>query len=1031
MEQTEQEYEGLRSIKFVRKFMDTKVYKDLVAFYNRPNVKFVLFLYLIGFCIFAYTLAYNYFTIPVSGDFTIQQIPFYYNGYDDWWYYFKTGEFVFWDENTNLGANNIGANTFYYLWNIFYLPVLLVPRAFVPQAQALMIITKFVLAGVAMKKLLSAFNITLETKELVSIAYAFSGWAFFYLWFNHFLEIAVLFPLFIYGIELVVQKRKPTFLILMIFLSAMTNYFFLIMFCFCGVIYAAFRYFQLFKGYSNKERRDVILLGISSFSIGLIMSLCVLFPAFSVVINSSRVTGSTSSPTYSTILVESINGIVNSLKVGDYSLVMNNIKGFFDNLLFFDTSNTKRTYLYPLVNFFFPTVSCYDSLLFNNNGYDNTLCSLFVYTPLMLMLIPSLLNSFKERKISHIVGFIGMLVLIFTPFAYYCFSGFTKVCYGRWQLFPVVVMMIYIAINYDKKNQMKKWYLDVSFVICFGMELLLFEVAKQMQGTTGVKDLVADSELIVYAQLIYVMILYIYMRWKLKDKQLISNLSFVVAIEAIVVGNILMQFQGTSAYGSLYGGVNSVNSEIKIIEKLKEQDSSFFRVYNGSSSRGSVNLGMVEGYNGMGTFHSVYNYEIDDFKLWSHFAYTGSRDSWSMGYHEKRINLDTFLNVKYYLFNKTDTNIPFGTTKILELDDKVIYRNDNYIPLGLSFNTMQSAESIRYSDGYDNASSIGSYYGRVVKNEYLYTTTAILSDEDAKEILESYPSLKYNYSLSYINNFDDLEMYYIYPSNIQVEQARWRSKEEGGTYIDNINVGTYTKEKVTGLKWNSKLIVSDLETPIASEASERGGAFITIKQRMGENLHIYLYDKDNKLICSDFHLKHNFDKNSDHKYERGFYVDRPVYKIEIVVKDTMNEAKFLYKPDVVIEYYDTYISNINKLKETQFINVVSSTNKYEFDSNNSEDMVSVLTIPYDLGWKLKAYDENGEREVKIYKGQGGFVSFVNEKGNIHYSLEYYTPMLDYGAIGFSIGTMMFALMYYSFNVIKEDKQFIEENLFLH
>ena len=120
MEQTEKEYEGIKSIKFVRKLMETKIYKDLVAFYNRPNVKFVLFLYLIGFCIFAYTLAYNYFTIPVSGDFTIQQIPFYYNGYDDWWHFFKTGEFVFWDENTNLGANNVGSNTFYYLWNIFY-----------------------------------------------------------------------------------------------------------------------------------------------------------------------------------------------------------------------------------------------------------------------------------------------------------------------------------------------------------------------------------------------------------------------------------------------------------------------------------------------------------------------------------------------------------------------------------------------------------------------------------------------------------------------------------------------------------------------------------------------------------------------------------------------------------------------------------------------------------------------------------------------------------------------------------------------
>ena len=61
---------------------------------------------------------------------------------------------------------------------------------------------------------------------------------------------------------------------------------------------------------------------------------------------------------------------------------------------------------------------------------------------------------------------------------------------------------------------------------------------------------------------------------------------------------------------------------------------------------------MVEGYRGLGTFHSMYNYELDEFAEWSRITYTTSSKSWrpwSMGVHEKRANLDTFLGVKYYI----------------------------------------------------------------------------------------------------------------------------------------------------------------------------------------------------------------------------------------------------------------------------------------------------------------------------------------------------------------------------------------------
>ena len=137
----------------------------------------------------------NMFTIPLGGDFVLQEIPFYYNGYDDYWSAITKGEFVFWDENTNLGVNNIGANSFYYLLDIFFLPTLLVPRAIVPQTQAFLMITKMVLAGYVMKRLLNdQFKVSEGTSKMVSVAYAFCGWTLCYLWFNHFIEMTILLP---------------------------------------------------------------------------------------------------------------------------------------------------------------------------------------------------------------------------------------------------------------------------------------------------------------------------------------------------------------------------------------------------------------------------------------------------------------------------------------------------------------------------------------------------------------------------------------------------------------------------------------------------------------------------------------------------------------------------------------------------------------------------------------------------------------------------------------------------------------------
>jgi uncharacterized membrane protein YfhO len=174
-------------------------------------------------------------------------------------------------------------------------------------------------------------------------------------------------------------------------------------------------------------------------------------------------------------------------------------------------------------------------------------------------------------------------------------------------------------------------------------------------------------------------------------------------------------------------------------------------------------------------------------------------------------------------------------------------------------------------------------------------------------------------------------------------------------------------------------------------------------------------------------MTHNYGKSGDWKYERGFYVNDQVTKVKIVVKDTFGTSAVLVKPDITYQYYDSYQENINKLKANELTNVVCGVNDFTFNSSYDVDKFVVLTIPYDDGWTLKATDSNGvTTQKKIYKGQGGFISFVAESGDYSYSLSYVTPGLQLGIASLGAGMFLFACLYYSIDVYYQDKKHLNE-----
>ena len=235
-------------------------------------LRYILFLIFMGVMFYAFALVTNLFTIPLSGDYVLQQIPFYLNGYDDWWHFFTTGEFVLWDDSTYLGANHIGSNSFYYYLNPFFMPILLFPRFLVPQGLAILMIGKMVGASLTFRLLLKHFRVEENHARIFAMAYGFSGWMAYYLWFNHFMEVAVVFPLVLLGIEKLLKDKNFRFLALSLFLMGITNYFFLVSTSFTAVFYAIFRYLQTAYQRPLKSNISVALYGLLAFATGIMMS---------------------------------------------------------------------------------------------------------------------------------------------------------------------------------------------------------------------------------------------------------------------------------------------------------------------------------------------------------------------------------------------------------------------------------------------------------------------------------------------------------------------------------------------------------------------------------------------------------------------------------------------------------------------------------------------------------------------------------------------------------------------------------------
>ena len=187
-----------------------------------------------------------------------------------------------------------------------------------------------------------------------------------------------------------------------------------------------------------------------------------------------------------------------------------------------------------------------------------------------------------------------------------------------------------------------------------------------------------------------------------------------------------------------------------------------------------------------------------------------------------------------------------------------------------------------------------------------------------------------------------------------------------------------------------------------------------------QKYNFYFMDQNKKIFMFD---SHDDDTTDNVSYMRAFYIRRDVYSLAVCGKYYQS---YLYDTTLTMhsEVKESYEIRRDALNANPITNVTCKKDKFTFDTNYSDDKYVVSRVAYDKGWSIKAKNnDTGENvDVKVYKGNGGFVSFIAPTGNISYTMTYMTPYLKASYVVSALSTVGFFTSMLAYHLYIEKKR---------
>ena len=611
-----------------------------------------------------------------AGDFNSQQISFYryMNGFVKGAGYpdsaFTTVRNTF-SWATDLGSGVMNAYSFYLYGSPFFWFSLLFPQKWLPYLMVPLLVLKFAVAGGGAYLYLRRYVKNIDYAVLGAVLYAFSGFTVYNVFFNHFVDVVALFPYLLWSLDEALYNDRRSWFAFWVAVNLVNNYFF-----FIGQVVFLAIYF-ICKLSAGDFRLTVKKFGLLAFEsiLGVAMGSILLVPAVLSILQNPR-----------TIDLSSGWGFLTYSKV--------------------------QQYLAILVSWIMPPDSPYLTSIWSEGVIKWT--SMSAYLPLC-----SLAGAAAYWQAKHgdskkrIVGTCAVFALV--PILNSAFYALNSSYYARWYYMPVLILaaMTVNALE-DHNTDLETPARGLGWIMLATLAFALVPVLDNDTGTWSLGVLKNPGQYFVVlgfglgGLLLYRLIC---QKWR-ADSRFAQRMTAAVVAFACVFSMVHI---GIGKFGQWYTDSDLVeqdNNALLLKEDLPEGD------YRVDTYKIHDNIGMWLDKSCLQYFGSTAAPSILSF-------YPGLGVKRDVRSEPEITNyaLRGLLSVEYLITTPEkresfEDEADAGWTYLADVDGYTLYHNDNYVPMGFT---------------YDYYVTKATYEASVkTLRSNLLLRTLVLEDEDVK-----------------------------------------------------------------------------------------------------------------------------------------------------------------------------------------------------------------------------------------------------------------------------------------------------------
>ena len=547
--------------------------------------------------------------------------------------------------NIGLGLDVIGQYSYYVIGDPFVIISFFFPMDKLQYAYSLMIFARIFCIGFAY-----IFFCRYKKKECIptligAIIYSFCGYVL-YAGIRHpyFLNALILLPLMFIGVEKLIKEDKKIFLTFIIFISAISNYYFLYILTVLSVIYGIVTYIFDVKEKTVKGFFILLLKAAICYIIGILMSAIIFLPSVLAFLNSAR--------TDNTLLYfqdELYNNFLLSyIKISAYNWNVIQISviciPFIGLLLCKRRENKKTLVLLILITLMLlvPFVgSAMNGFAYSTNRYS------FMSSFLLAYVVTSLYKKKFDYSAKEL-----------------CFMGIFS---------SIFIILTYMTMDYTKNNT-RSMLINIHILMANFIILIFNYLTRNNKFNKCIYSL---SNIAIILGIII---------------SISYNARFYYS------KNYIKQFEKYSKINEIYQTENGKIDDFKeAINYIKENDRSTYRIAKYPIM--IENASVLYNYNGISGYYSIgnkYTYNLSKELEIHNYTQLYSRD------FNNRTEILNILGVKYFICNKDrEQYVPYGYSLYKSLEDTNIYINNKYLSLGIFYDKWISKEE------YSQFNSIG------------------------------------------------------------------------------------------------------------------------------------------------------------------------------------------------------------------------------------------------------------------------------------------------------------------------------------